>query len=325
MYRAGWIALMLAACGGDPPDGGPAPDAAGDAAPPLPDGMMGVPSIEGTPVMTFETTACETAVVLALSRQIADEVNCLMPGQLVTFDETAEIEFTGSAVLPYVSAAARDDLYAATAGAGMTLRVTSAFRTVVQQYLLYRWFQLGRCNIPAAAVPGNSNHESGRALDVSNYNAWISRLGQHGWSHNVPGDPVHFEHLSSPDIRGADVLAFQRLWNRNAPDDQISEDGAYGPDTRARIERAPAEGFGIGASCASPGIAGARSTAEDGAEVDAARLVAPVRVEHHVDASSLAVGEAVDAAVVGGGHVVVDGVPTLPAGVAPHGAAECGH
>jgi hypothetical protein len=61
---------------------------------------------------------------------------------------------------------------------------------------------------------------------------------------------VHFDHLDSPDIRGADVLAFQRLWNRNAPDDPIAEDGQYGPMTEDRVKRAPAEGFGIGALCA---------------------------------------------------------------------------
>jgi hypothetical protein len=130
------------------------------------------------------------------------------------------------------------------------VQVTSAFRTVVQQYLLYRWYQLGRCGITAAATPGNSNHESGRALDVSNYNDWITVFGTHGWAHDVPGDPVHFDHTASPDLRGADVLAFQRLWNKNAPDDPIAEDGDYGPATAERIARAPAEGFGIGASCA---------------------------------------------------------------------------
>ena len=249
MSRAWWIALALVACG-DPSD--TTPDAPFDGAladAPPPDAVIGTPSIEGTPVTSFETTSCETSVVLALSRQIADEVNCLMPGQLVTFDETAEIQFTGGAVLPYTSAEGRDDLYAATAGAGMTLKITSAFRTIVQQYLLFQWNQRGRCNIADAATPGRSNHETGRAIDVSNYAAWIMRLGQHGWSHPLPGDPVHFEHLASPDIRGADVLAFQRLWNRNAPDDQITEDGDYGPETEARIKMAPAEGFGIGALC----------------------------------------------------------------------------
>ena len=107
-----------------------------------------------------------------------------------------------------------------------------------------------RCGIPAAAEPGRSNHESGRALDVSNYSDWITLFDSRGWAHDVPGDPVHFDHLASPDIRGADVLAFQRLWNRNAPDDPIAEDGDFGPMTADRVQRAPAEGFGIGAVCA---------------------------------------------------------------------------
>ena len=163
--------------------------------------------------------------------------------------------------------------------------------------------------IAVAAKPGRSNHESGRALDMSNYSEWITTLGVHGWSHNVPGDPVHFEHLGSPDIRGADILAFQRLWNRNAPDDQIAEDGDYGPITEARMKMAPAEGFGIGAVCGS------------------ARLGEPTeRVELGVDPRVLAVGEGVHAPVIGGVHVVPDGVVTDgSARVAADRAPECGH
>jgi hypothetical protein len=224
--------------------------ACADSADDEPPMMLGMPSIEGTPVTTFEGSSCSTADVLELWRQIAEEVDCIMPGQLVRFEALNGIVFTGSAVLPYLGEAARDDLYAAAAAGGMALQINSGFRTVVQQYLLRRWFELGRCGIPAAAEPGESNHESGRAIDVQNYGAWIAILDQHGWKHTVPGDDVHFDHLASPDSRGADVLAFQRLWNRNAPDDQITEDGSYGPMTEARIKRAPAEGFGIGALCA---------------------------------------------------------------------------
>ena len=212
---------------------------------------MGMPSIAGTSVASFEASTCATDVVIALSRQIAEETDCLMPGQLVKFDAVPGITITGSAVLPYLGESARTDLYAAAADAGGTpMQLTSAFRTVVQQWLLKRWFELGRCGITAAADPGRSNHESGRALDVGNYSSWITKLEAHGWSHDVPGDPVHFDHLASADLRGADVLAFQRLWNRNAPDDRIAEDGNYGPETEARVKKAPAEGFGIGTTCA---------------------------------------------------------------------------
>ncbi len=212
--------------------------------------VTGTPSIEGTDVSTFERSTCSTSVVLALSRQIAEEVDCLKPGQLIPFEVGPRIQFSGSAILPYLGSKARTDLYAAAAaGGGKVIRVNSAFRSVAQQYLLRRWFELGRCGITAAALPGGSNHESGRALDIQNYSEWISVFAARGWSHSVPGDPVHFDHTGTADIRGTDVLAFQRLWNRNAPNDKIGEDGSYGPMTASRLARAPAEGFGIGANC----------------------------------------------------------------------------
>jgi MYXO-CTERM domain-containing protein len=197
-------------------------------------------------------SGCSTDVVLGLSRQIADEVACVAPGALVPFEEGAGITFTGSAVLPYLAPDAKQDLLDAAAAAGGTIEINSAFRTVAQQYLLYRWYQQGRCGITAAATPGNSNHETGRAVDVNNYGAWIGALGNQGWAHDVAGDPVHFDHLASPDLRGKDVLAFQRLWNRNHPDDPIAEDGDYGPQTAARLDQAPAAGFPLGADCGAP-------------------------------------------------------------------------
>ncbi len=201
-------------------------------------------------VEDYETTTCSTAVVIELSRQISREVGCIVPGQLVEFSEGGGVVFAGSAVLPYVSENARMDLLAAVSeGGGTELRITSAYRTVVQQWLLWRWWQLGRCGITAAAEPGNSNHESGRAIDVSNYDAWVTRLASHNWDHSVPGDPVHFDHTMSADLRGTDVLAFQRLWNRNNLADLIDEDGEWGPMTEARVRMATAEGFAIGPSC----------------------------------------------------------------------------
>ncbi|MBK9032359.1 MAG: D-alanyl-D-alanine carboxypeptidase family protein [Myxococcales bacterium] len=220
-------------------------------------------------VSDFETTSCSTAVVLELSRQIAGEVGCMVPGQLVAFPEGNGLVFTGGAILPYASEVGRADLLAAVAaGGGAELQLTSAYRTVAQQYLLYRWYQLGRCGIPVAAAPGGSNHESGRAIDVGNFAAWITILGDHGWAHDVPGDDVHFDHLASPDLRGTDVLAFQRLWNRNRPATPIDEDGDYGPMTAMALAMAPAEGFALGPSCATEAlavevlsIAGARTVA----------------------------------------------------------------
>jgi uncharacterized protein (TIGR03382 family) len=199
-------------------------------------------------VATYTTSGCSTSVVLGLSKQIADEVACMSPGSLVAFEPSATLIFSSNAVLPYMHATAKTDLLKV--AATKTVQVNSGFRTVAQQYLLYRWYQLGRCGITAAATPGRSNHQSGRAVDLANYSSLVSAMANRGWSHSVPGDPVHFDHLSSPDIRGKDVKAFQRLWNRNHPDDTISEDGAYGPQTEARLKQAPATGFTVGAACA---------------------------------------------------------------------------
>jgi hypothetical protein len=206
-------------------------------------------SIDGTPVASFEASGCSTESVIALSRQIADEIDCMMPGQFVRFEPGPVIELSGGGILPYLGADARDDLYLAAAEGNAVMRVTSAFRTVVQQYLLRTWFEHGRCGIAAASEPGESNHETGRALDIGNEEAWIAIMAAHGWDHPLPDDPVHFEHPASPDVRGADVHAFQRLWNRNAPDDAIDESGSYDAATAARVKRAPAEGFGLGAIC----------------------------------------------------------------------------
>jgi uncharacterized protein (TIGR03382 family) len=198
-------------------------------------------------VSGYTTSSCSTAVVLGLSKQIADEVGCANPTGLVKLNAGGNLQITSNAVLPYLSMKGKTDIEAV--AQGRVVQINSAFRTVAQQYLLYRWYQLGRCGITAAATPGNSNHESGRALDLANYSSVISAMAARGWAHDVPGDPVHFDHLSSPDIRGRDVLAFQKLWNRNHAGDMIAEDGDYGPSTETRLRQAPAEGFPLGPTC----------------------------------------------------------------------------
>jgi hypothetical protein len=208
---------------------------------------------QASEVDDYLTSTCSTSVVLGLSQQILDEMACLIPGELATFAEQGNIVFGGAAVLPYLSPQGVADLQAAAASDPDTdLIINSAFRSVVQQYLLRAWFDLGRCGITAAAQPGSSNHESARAIDVDNWPTWKATLEANGWAQTVPGDEVHFDHLASTDLRGLDVEAFQRLWNRNHPDDQIAEDGDYGPQTAARIAMAPAEGFELGAMCDPP-------------------------------------------------------------------------
>src|SRR6202012_1765244 len=156
-----------------------------------------------------------------------------------------------NAVLPYLTKDAAADLEAV--AVDNALDVTSALRTLAQQYLLYEWYEQGNCGITAAATVGNPTHEGGRAVDLGNYDERISAMANHGWAHDVPGDPVHFDHTASVDDRSQDTRAFQELWNANNPGDPISVDGDYGPQTEARLKAAPATGFPIGASCVAAG------------------------------------------------------------------------
>lgn len=54
---------------------------------------------------------------------------------------------------------------AAAQTAGITLRLESAFRTMEEQERLYRAYLDGSGNL--AAPPGYSNHQNGRAIDIS--------------------------------------------------------------------------------------------------------------------------------------------------------------
>jgi len=134
--------------------------------------------------------------------------------------------------------------------------VSSMLRTVAQQYLLYNWYLDGLCGIQLAATPGNSNHEQGRALDTSDYGTWDGLFSAYGWDWYGSGDVVHFTYNGAGvvDLSGTDVLAFQRLWNRNHPEDLIAEDGDYGPQTGGRLGQSPADGFPVGAEACCGGL-----------------------------------------------------------------------
>jgi hypothetical protein len=198
-------------------------------------------------VDSVSSATCSTVPVRGLSMQIAEEIRCLAPDLLVAFEETGSIHFASAAVLPYIEPGTRDALLDAAQLAG-SITVNSGLRSIAQQFLLRRWRDQRRCGIRSAATPGRSNHETGRALDIANSGALRSKMIQADFS-TVPNDPVHFDHLSSPDLREMGVEAFQRLWNRNHPEDQISADGTYGTETAKRLARSPSGGFATGATC----------------------------------------------------------------------------
>jgi hypothetical protein len=124
--------------------------------------------------------------------------------------------------------------------------VTSAYRTVAQQFLLRSQFERHLCGIPAAARPGRSNHEDGLAIDIPGFAEWRAVLEEHGWRWLGPSDRVHFTFMGGgtrDDIGNIGVRAFQRLWNKHNAQDRIAEDGDFGAQTATRLAVSPAEGF----------------------------------------------------------------------------------
>ena len=189
---------------------------------------------------------CTTSAVNALSRQLIDEINCLRPNTLVDFSGPNMV--LGNAVFPFLQGDGPRDLQAAIQARGRDLNITSALRTLPQQYLLYSWYRAGQCGIRLAARPGDSRHESGLSIDIRDASGWRPFLADNDFRWLGERDPVHFDYTGpgTVDLRGLSIRAFQRLWNRNNPGDQIVEDGLYGPQTEGRINQSPSAGFPVG-------------------------------------------------------------------------------
>jgi hypothetical protein len=260
MRRRVLLALACTSCGGAP---------AGDfhGAEPVAQVRQAISVAEAV------SAGCSTTSVGGLSQQIIDQMNCVIPGGALA-EVPARANFSkGGATLAWMQPPAVAAFVAALdENAGMSLRANSMLRTVAQQYLLYAWYQAGECNISLAATPGASNHESGLAIDVSEWESWQTALEAHDFAWLGTNDPVHFDYEGPGivDLSGSDVLAFQMLWNANNPGDAIAEDGDYGAETEARLVQSPAEGFAIPPSCTggaggSAGGAGSGGSAGGGA------------------------------------------------------------
>lgn len=199
-------------------------------------------------------SSCSTASIKPLSQQIIDEMQCMKPDVVAKLPNRPNLVLTAP-VFPYVVKSARDAMVQALdAKPNTTMTVNSMLRTVAQQYMVRRWYEQGRCGIAAAATPGNSNHETGLAIDISEHGTWKSALESRGFDWFGNSDKPHFDYVGSgaSNQKGLDVKAFQRLWNRNNPNDKIGEDGVWGPQTRSRVQKAPAAGFAKGAVCNQP-------------------------------------------------------------------------
>lgn len=129
--------------------------------------------------------------------------------------------------------------------------VNSAGRTIAQQQaLIDRWNRGGAANRPPylyepASPASSSNHvaNGGIAIDIGNWQSFLSICGAYGFTHPVPSDVVHFEYHGSgaptppsasagsnpfgiPDVRG-----LQKISNLYGGGTAI--DNAWGPRSAA--------------------------------------------------------------------------------------------
>jgi hypothetical protein len=195
--------------------------------------------------------SCSTESVDGLSRQIIEQARCLKPNDFVALPKRPNLVMKPQ-VFPYLEMAARDRLLKALdAHPKQTMTINSALRTVAQQYLVSHWAATKICGVQLATRPGESNHEIGSALDIAEAGQWRPALEAQQFRWLGTSDRVHFDFKGdSSGVRTAtDVLAFQKLWNRNHAEDPIQESGQYGPPTEQRLKKSPPSGFPLGSSC----------------------------------------------------------------------------
>lgn len=78
--------------------------------------------------------------------------------------------------------------------AGVSLTINSGFRTMEEQQYFWNCYQTGRCNNGnLAARPGYSNHQNGRALDLTTSSWLANNAARFGFKRTVPSEAWHYE------------------------------------------------------------------------------------------------------------------------------------
>lgn len=188
---------------------------------------------------------CSTSGLAGLAKQIGDMLLTAVPADEV-IDVSNHVTIAGGSTIPVLQRAAGEALIAAINEKGEKPRLVHAVRVLPQQYAVFYWFTHGmKCGVKLAAPPSASPHERAIAIDIENHDDWINVLKHHDWKWRGTDDPPHFNYKGpqEPDFNQEGIRAFQKLWNQHNPNDQIEEDGHYGPQTQKRLEASPIEGF----------------------------------------------------------------------------------
>lgn len=210
------------------------------------DGRMIRPLFPSVSTLLKNYKSCGTAGLHGLDKQLIAVMNEIISNALVDFSDL-DVRPAGPQVWTYLQPPAKNALERAIRDRGVPLKLTSAYRTIAQQLVLFNHSKADRCGIKLAALPGKSHHQSGLAIDTPDWQAWKPVLEKHGWKWLGPSDPVHFDYVGggTRNLRPTAIQAFQRLWNRNNISDQIADGGILGPQTLKRLNNSPIEGFGV--------------------------------------------------------------------------------
>ncbi len=176
---------------------------------------------------------CDTGLANKLTEEILKPI--IASGYLVKIDHPLII-CKGSQNNPYLQKQAYLALMKAVSMRNTKLIINSCLRSVVQQHILRRQYEMGICGIRAAATPGRSTHQSGLAIDIEDAKRWKPFLHTQRWRYLGDFDPMHFEYGSSIDLGRQQIIEFQKYWNRNNPKDTIAVDGIWGRVTGSKCD-----------------------------------------------------------------------------------------
>lgn len=152
-------------------------------------------------------------------------------------------------------------MQAAATKAGVRLALNSGFRTNEEQKYFYNCYKTKKCNGGnLAAKPGYSNHQNGRALDLST-STWLAKnAAKFGFKRTVPSEAWHYE------FTGADPGGPCSGRTRQEPEQDDTDDASDSDSTST----------GVGTACGSdgtcnPGNDGSGLVCEGGQCVDGCR------------------------------------------------------
>lgn len=179
---------------------------------------------------------CTTAGTEGISAQLTRFHACQFPETVTRLADQPNITLVSDRTYDLVANETRAALVSA--ASTTPLRISVAYRPVSEQFVLNK--------TPSCATfekPGSGVHETAKAVDVQNWqDAAPALLAAGCMQTQMQTLPFHFE-CPGPNMKSNAVLVFQKLWNLNRPEDQIAEDGDYGPQTESRLAMTPASGF----------------------------------------------------------------------------------